>query len=410
MSSMQADALREPAPLGPSRSNSGQTTHRLIWIFLATVAISAFALKKFPLPFAWASLAWSGALFASIPFLRGSRRRAAAFNLGFVALLVAGLEVYLNFHSSPAPEYSSGYKVSDDILGYAPAKGSVTHARRSDGHSLIYDVTYTIDANGLRISPPWHKDVAGTVLFFGCSFTYGEGLHDNETLAYQVGTQSGGRYRTLNFGFHGYGPHQMLAAIEHGMVRRIVDTRPQYVFYTAIPNHVVRVVGKVNYGKHAPRYLLDTSGNVYQAGRFEDVSGQRPDQSELTWQLSKSAIYRTIQNMGQLPSDDDIRLMCAVVRKSKDRLTAEYPGIQFHVILWPGVVKEEEPIYQKLKTEFQEMGFPLHIVEDILPGYAANPSQYLLGGNDRHPNALANRLLAQYLLDHVIARPAAAAN
>ncbi len=54
----------------------------------------------------------------------------------------------------------------------------------------------------------------------------GAGLEDDETLSYQVGVQSGGRYRTFNFAANGYGPAQMLAAIETGMVGRIVDTTP----------------------------------------------------------------------------------------------------------------------------------------------------------------------------------------
>ena len=65
---------------------------------------------------------------------------------------------------------------------------------------MLHNVTYTTESNGLRVAPPWRKnDLAGTVLFFGCSFTFGEGLNDSETLPYQVGIQSGGRYRTLNF-------------------------------------------------------------------------------------------------------------------------------------------------------------------------------------------------------------------
>ena len=37
----------------------------------------------------------------------------------------------------------------------------------------------------------------------------------------------------------------MLAAIEHGMVGRVVDTTPTFAFYSAIPDHVWRVAGRV---------------------------------------------------------------------------------------------------------------------------------------------------------------------
>lgn len=47
-------------------------------------------------------------------------------------------------------------------------------------------------------------------------------VNDNETAAYQVGEMSSGNYRIFNFGFKGYGPHQMLSAIEHSLVEDIV--------------------------------------------------------------------------------------------------------------------------------------------------------------------------------------------
>jgi hypothetical protein len=44
------------------------------------------------------------------------------------------------------------------------------------------------------------------------------------------------------------------------------------------------------------------------------------------------------------------------------------------------------------------MGIPVAFVEDILPGYNADPGKFQLSTMDTHPNALANRLLAQYVV------------
>ena len=153
--------------------------------------------------------------------------------------------------------FRKGFTVHDDVLGWAPAKGIEAHAFKAGPPGLfhgpsgvLFDVDYTIDSSGLRVAPSWRKDdLTGTVLFFGCSFTFGEGLKDNETLPYQVGVQSRGRYRTFNFAFEAYGPNQMLAQIEHGMVQRVVDTTPQYAFYVAIPIHVWRVAGRDAWGR-----------------------------------------------------------------------------------------------------------------------------------------------------------------
>jgi hypothetical protein len=47
------------------------------------------------------------------------------------------------------------------------------------------------------------------------------------------------------------------------------------------------------------------------------------------------------------------------------------------------------------------MGIPLYLVEDILSGYSTDRAPYILGSLDHHPNALANRLLAQYILSKI---------
>jgi hypothetical protein len=342
------------------------------------------------------------------------------FNLGIVACLLAAAEGYLITHEYVPPIYpDGGFFVPDDVLGWAPAKGAHAHAikylpaglqHRPEG--LLFDRIYTIDSNGLRVAPPFRKDdLAGTVLFFGCSFTFGDGLGDTETMPYQVGVQSGGRYRIFNFAFQAYGPHQMLAAIENGMVRRIVDTTPQYAIYVALPSHVWRVAGRVAWGGHAPRYLLDASGTPHQSGYLRDRKplAQRLGIRRGVGQLNKSAIYRLLSNGDSRVNDDDIRLYFAVVRRSQELLTAQYPGLQFHVILWPNQdAQQQRYAYERMRDQFLRMGYPLHLVEEILPEYSAHRSRFVLNSpTDTHPNALANRLIAQYVLDKVLPQSAA---
>jgi hypothetical protein len=121
-----------------------------------------------------------------------------------------------------------------EILGYAPLPNTRPHHIKYYKDELIFDVVYTIDANGLRKSPPYEpgKD-PGSILFFGDSFTFGEGVKDEETLPYLTGVKARGNYHIYNFGFRGYGTHQMLSAIEHGMVENLVKEPPKFVIYQA---------------------------------------------------------------------------------------------------------------------------------------------------------------------------------
>ncbi len=181
-------------------------------------------------------------------------------------------------------------------------------------------------------------------------------------MPYQVGAQLGGRYRTFNFGFGGYSPAQMLAEIEHGMVRRVVDTAPHYAFYIAASFHVWRVAGRVAWIQHEPRYVLDADGAVHQAGFFEDpkpLALRLGLGRHIAAQLNKSAMWRVLATRDSRITEDDIRLYFALVRRSQELLTAQYPGLQFHVILWSFAgasnTAQQQSTYEELQNGFRRM-------------------------------------------------------
>ncbi len=391
------------------RAASMQSRHRgfIALLFLTAIAASFLIMKFAPSPFFWLGLIWATVFWAAIFLVHGSWPRAILLNLGVVACLLAAAEAHYTYGYVP-PTVTSGFHVHDDTLGWALAKGMRAHSIEVGPASLLhhpvgvtFDVTYTIDANGLRVAPPYREDdSAGTALFFGGSYTFGSGLEDIETLPYQVGALSGGGYRTFNFGVDGYSPAQMLAAIESGMVHRVVDTTPQYAFYIAIPHHVWRVAGRVSWIQHEPRYVLDGDGTVHRAGYFEDVQplAERLGIKKGIRQLNKSAIWQRLSSSDSPITEEDIRLYLAIVRRSRDLLTAQYPGIQFRIILWPGHGAADRPTYTKMRGGFLRMGIPVYLVEDILPGYNADPQPYRLSSVDPHPNALADRLLAQFVV------------
>lgn len=374
--------------------------------------MSAFSLQVAQTPFVWIGLAWACALIGGVFCLRRSWPRALSFNAGFVALFLAAAEAYFlhgqHVEEQQRPAYSGYYFSEDDVLGTAPRRDARSHSTRSVAGRLLYDVTYSVHANGLRVSAPTTEArPIGSILFFGCSFTYGEGLEDDETLPYQVGVQSKEMYKTFNFGFHGYGPHQMLAAIQHGVVRRVVDCQPRYAIYQAIQDHALRVAGKVPFGRHGPRYVLDDDGSVQQQGHFDD---QRPPVASTeahafhfletaSHALQGSGLYHMLTSRSARVSNEDVNLLLAVVRTSRDQLVAEYSGLEFHVLLWPD--ETDEKTHKELEDGLRKLKITLHLVEDILPRYNEDKDMYLIPG-DRHPNALANRLLSEYLTSKML--------
>jgi hypothetical protein len=409
-----ADSISPAVPAGAGGTRRGMRQFLFLSaIFFGAVAASLAILKYAPVPFFWLGIMWASAFFLAIFCVQGSWPRAILFNLGVFLCVFAAAEAYF-FYSDTyrPPTVTEGLYVQDDLLGWAPAKGMhATSIELGPGGlfhqpaGVLFDVKYTIDSDGLRIAPPYRQDdLLGAVLFFGCSFTFGEGLQDNQTLPYQVGAQSGGRYRTFNLAFNGYSPIQMLAAIDSGMLRRIADTTPRYVYYVAIPQHVWRVAGRIAWIQHQPRYVLDASGGVQRSGYFEDykplskVLGIRHGAR----QLKKSAIWRILELRESGVTEDDMRLYLALVRRSRDLLVAQYPGVQFRIILWPGHSVAEQRTYEGMRDGFRRMDLPLDLVEDILPGYKTDETPYVLSSADTHPSALANRLIAQHIVNETL--------
>jgi hypothetical protein len=179
--------------------------------FLVTVALSLAALKYLSHPYLWVSGAWVTAFLAGMRITRRTVVHVLLWNLAVAAFVLGAAEawatVQLSRKQHDLARYPPGFIIKDDDLGRAPRKGTSARVTRSHGASIVYDVVYTIDLYGLRRSPPDRgRDVRDCVLFFGNSYTFGEGLQDDETMPYRVAELGRGSVEVYNFGFGGMAP------------------------------------------------------------------------------------------------------------------------------------------------------------------------------------------------------------
>ena len=384
---------------------------------VAAVALSLTSLKYFAFPYVWIGLVWSAVLFSGTFVFRRDALRIISFNVACACLALTILEAYLwmapALQTQHVHTYSEGYRRTDDILGGAPQKGFTARSTRRIGEKLLYDVTYSIDSDGLRKAPPDRGDgIEGCVLFFGGSFTFGEGVNDDEAMPYVVGVETDGKYRTYNFGFHGYGPHHMLSALQHNLVDRIVDCDPTHVIYQALPHHVARAAGLVPFHKHAPRYRLAPNGRVVFHGHFDDeeavhhgeVSYVLKDLWRLTaTQFSKSSIYKKISDRYRKPNDRDVELYLQIVHAAREFTRTQYPRSEFHILLWEDLL-EGQHLFEKVHEGLKKMDMRIHGVPEILSGYRNDSTMYALAPEDRHPNPLAHRLIAEHVAAAILGK------
>lgn len=354
------------------------------------VAVAVGILYAAPLPFAWVAFLWS-AILACFAFRPPHRAHAALWFHGAVALLVlGGFEVYLWWGQQDRGQvdYSDGYAESHEILGYAPRKGQIVRSSRHRGSETEYDVTYTIGADGLRITPP-AADGAACVLFFGDSITFGEGVEDDEALPYRAGLALGERYRTYNFGFHGYGPHQMLASLEHGLVDEVIGCRPRYAFYLALFDHVSRAAGLRSWDPHGPHYTLDDGTAVYR-GHFDDGALLPAPLREL---LEESLTFQRLRERAGDVDADDVTRFVGIVAAAREQFERRYPDSEFHVLQWG----DSEGLAGSAWQQLRDRGVRMHGYFEMLPDAARDARQFTISEHDLHPNPRAHALLARYV-------------
>jgi hypothetical protein len=320
-------------------------------------------------------------------------------NLAAALIALAGFEAYLWFtaptlEATPnAVHYSTEYYDDDPLLGYGPQKNIRTQATKRHHESLVYSATYTIDGNGLRVTPAAAR-ASTSVLFFGGSVTFGEGLNDEYAMPYRVGVLSGDTVHVYNFGFHGYGPHQMLAAIEQRRASSIVSEPVTAVVYQAIPAHVARSAGRAPWDQRGPWYRLGTDGRVRFSGHFNDrISAQ------IGALFSRSLTYQRIVGFERRISDADVTLFAAIVGRARDETARKFPGSAFFVLLWG---YQEDPLFEQLSAGLVDQGLTVVPIHGILPHYADDPARYQIGPHDKHPNVLAQRLIAEHITARVV--------
>jgi hypothetical protein len=374
------------------------------WLAGAIVAACAIV-AWIPSPFVW--LAGAGAIACGLAAWKGGRGwvRVVSVNACLVLLLFGAIEaafaMLLTRRNRSFPEYPPLYFQPDDELGGAPQKGSA-HVTKRTGSTVVYDVTYTIGANGLRASPPDRgTDAKACALFFGDSFMFGEGLADDQTIPWRVGVLTNGDARAFNFGFHGFGAQQMLAALEGDRVAKSVACRPTHIIYEAIPDHVARAAGYYGFMRHGPRYELVSnaarSDSVAYRGHFDDAENNRSAiGAAIANAMAKSWLYRWLTSLSPLPDDEDLKRYVAIVTTARRVAAEKYPGSRFDVLYWD--IHGESPMDEKVLPALRAAGLSVFDAEQILPGFRENPSTFALSPYDAHPGARADDLLARYIV------------
>jgi hypothetical protein len=256
----------------------------------------------------------------------------------------------------------------------------------------IYNVEYSVDEYGRRITPIKNRKQRNKfVLFFGGSFTYGEGVEDNQTLPFGVGNKAS-QYTAYNYGFHGLGPFDVLAKIENLNFYKEVKEKHGILIYTYIDGHIHRTAGSMvvmGWMSDGVYYRNTKDEELVRDGSFETG---RPILTAIYKILNKSEILKVLKiNFPIRFKDRHIKLVAETITKMQKEFKKKYPHSSFYVLIYPG------SRYGKKLMEYLDQQNILYLNYTTL--FNASEPRYYLVEEDLHPSPLAYQTISGKIVE-----------
>ncbi len=318
------------------------------------------------------------------------------FNIGAVYLAFGFYEFFLTIRFLPNTiiTRNSEYFQPDSLLGYSavgPEPYKVTVLKRfTDSGDTIYHAQYGFE-NGYRKT--LRTDSSDTHAYFlGGSFVFGEGVNDHETLPSFFAQLTEG-VKVRNYGFHGYGPHQVLMQLRHRVFLKDSTTGKRgYVYYVFIPPHISRAHGRTDWDKTGPYFSLEQNSLIWK-GSFYDKRVNTSQWKKIIQSIVfKSRIYNLHFRAIFERSDSELQLILSLISEMK--AVVDDQDLEFRLILEyqsPG-----KSIIENMKPALDTLGIAYFDTHDAINNKTLkNTSLYIKG--DHHPTAKFNKLLATFL-------------
>jgi hypothetical protein len=265
-----------------------------------------------------------------------------------------------------------------------------------DTGQVAYDIEYKIDDFGYRIVPRTTEERASRfALFLGCSFTYGEGLKETETMPYFF-SDLDPTYRSYNMAYHGYGPNDLLARARGDTnLQKMIEQPSGVILYTFIDDHVQRALGSSSHfvttmGNH-PYFTENEDGRLTQ---HKDFDHGEPFFALFSNLLGSSATGNFFHlDFPPRLSEKHFRFFAEIVSELREEYSRQFPKSHFYFIFYPGshLAGTVIPFLEEKKIHYLDYSnLQFH-----------KYSKLSMQIKDGHPAVEANRLLSQIIYDDV---------
>lgn len=229
----------------------------------------------------------------------------------------------------------------------------------------IQNLKFHEEINQYRLEPQFFPDISRNygrlpegleypskpIVLFGCSYTYGYNLEQEETLQYKLAKIT--KRPVYNQAFTGWGPQHMLYQTElDSFYEKIPE--PEYVIYTLIDDHVRRAYLM---SFCAANFLHETINLRYKEknGKLVEIKNTNPllrfiRRLYLTNEINQLFVKHYISKEENQEKCYDF--LFKHIRQSKENMEKRWESTKYVVLIYnTGKIKETKFLKQKLEKE-----------------------------------------------------------
>lgn len=271
------------------------------------------------------------------------------------------------------------------ICGSAPRKrdiGYIFAHRQLRKEQELFDVKYSMNKDGRRALPASGAVARNELLLFGCSFTFGHGLNDEDTWAYKLARDLGPDWKVENYSQSGFGAMQTLCMLENKLVQPYTAPN-RFALFLAIRHQLLRN----DFFLASPHYITLSNGSVEREGtpKHEMITRLQYilNGSQLARETS-SFLTNVIAKDNEQFRNDFLSMLAAISKTLEEKY-----GAKFMVLLWPDVAE--------LAPDLKRRGIACLELKRFLPDWDKDGGKgYLIKPPyEMHPNQVAATLLAK---------------
>lgn len=226
------------------------------------------------------------------------------------------------------------FYIYDPDLGYLPRPNVKVSIRKKrwKTNEVLFDAVYSTDKYSRRITVPQNK-ADQALIFLGCSYTFGWGVNDDETLPSQLAALMP-EFSVLNYGFNGAGAQHILEILRSKKIHTHGLPEKAAVIYPFLHVHIRRAIGvydiskSKSFGKYFPWYELEGDKPV-RKGNFSDR------RRRWNWNQAYRRKHGIKNWYGEYIIKEDALLVCRLLEHGKRLFESHFDSLGFFILIFP---------------------------------------------------------------------------